>query len=166
MARALRLLMRREHSRAELAKKLAPHAESDEAVEQLLDDLVARTRAELAERGSVTLDLEGERFECTADEIAVQVVAKPGYAAAGGRAGVVVLHTGPLTREQRLIAAVLLMGLGGCGMYSVTVVLPRIQAEFGVARADASLPYTLTGLPGNTPWKALPPCNRAGPAPR
>ena len=29
-------------------------------------------------------------------------------------------------------------------MYSVTVVLPRIQAEFGVARADASLPYTLT----------------------
>ncbi len=36
------------------------------------------------------------------------------------------------------------MTLGGSGMYSVTVVLPRIQAEFGVARADASLPYTLT----------------------
>ena len=29
-------------------------------------------------------------------------------------------------------------------MYSVAVVLPRVQAEFGVARADASLPYTLT----------------------
>jgi len=41
-ARALRLLMRREHSRAELAKKLAPHAESEEAVAQLLEDLVAR----------------------------------------------------------------------------------------------------------------------------
>ena len=41
-ARALRLLMRREHSRAELAKKLAPHAESEDAVELLLDDLVAR----------------------------------------------------------------------------------------------------------------------------
>ncbi len=45
---------------------------------------------------------------------------------------------------QRLVAAVLLMGLGGCGMYSVTVVLPLIQAEFGVSRADASLPYTAT----------------------
>jgi prepilin-type N-terminal cleavage/methylation domain-containing protein len=30
------------------------------------------------------------------------------------------------------------------GMYSITVVLPRIQQEFGVARGDASLPYTLT----------------------
>lgn len=29
-------------------------------------------------------------------------------------------------------------------MYSVTVVLPQIQAEFGVSRSDASLPYTLT----------------------
>ncbi len=45
---------------------------------------------------------------------------------------------------MRLAAAVLLMGLGGSGMYSVTVVLPLIQAEFGVSRADASLPYTAT----------------------
>jgi MFS family permease len=44
----------------------------------------------------------------------------------------------------RLAAAVLLMGVGGCGMYTVTVVLPLIQAEFGVSRADASLPYTAT----------------------
>jgi len=44
----------------------------------------------------------------------------------------------------RLLVAVLLMGLGGCGMYSVTVVLPLIQAEFGVSRGDASLPYTAT----------------------
>jgi MFS family permease len=29
-------------------------------------------------------------------------------------------------------------------MYSVAVVLPRLQAEFGAARGDASLPYTLT----------------------
>ena len=27
-------------------------------------------------------------------------------------------------------------------MYVVAVVLPAVQAEFGVARADASLPYT------------------------
>lgn len=41
-ARALRLLMRRDHGRAELVKKLAQHAESDEAVELLLDELVRR----------------------------------------------------------------------------------------------------------------------------
>lgn len=40
--RALRLLARREHARAELARKLAPHAESPEALEALLDDLSAR----------------------------------------------------------------------------------------------------------------------------
>jgi regulatory protein len=41
-ARALRYLARREHSRAELARKLAPHAESPAAVEALLDELSAR----------------------------------------------------------------------------------------------------------------------------
>jgi MFS family permease len=44
----------------------------------------------------------------------------------------------------RLLVSLALMTMGGVGMYSVTVVLPRIQAEFGVARGDASLPYTLT----------------------
>jgi MFS family permease len=44
----------------------------------------------------------------------------------------------------RLAVSLLLMTIGGAGMYSITVVLPRIQAEFGVARADAALPYTLT----------------------
>jgi MFS family permease len=44
----------------------------------------------------------------------------------------------------RLVVSLLLMTIGGSGMYSVTVVLPRIQADFGIARADASLPYTLT----------------------
>ena len=44
----------------------------------------------------------------------------------------------------RLAASLLLMTIGGAGMYAVTVVLPQIQAEFGTARAGASLPYTLT----------------------
>ncbi len=44
----------------------------------------------------------------------------------------------------RLAVSLLLMTIGGSGMYSVAVVLPRIQAEFAVARGDASLPYTLT----------------------
>ena len=36
-ARALRHLVRREHSRAELARKLAPHAESPEVLQGVLD---------------------------------------------------------------------------------------------------------------------------------
>ncbi|MDQ6679699.1 MAG: MFS transporter, partial [Pseudomonadota bacterium] len=36
------------------------------------------------------------------------------------------------------------MTIGSSGMYAVAVVLPAVQADFGVARADASLPYTLT----------------------
>ena len=44
----------------------------------------------------------------------------------------------------RLGAALLLSTIGGVGMWSVVVALPAVQAEFGVARADASFPYTLT----------------------
>ena len=44
----------------------------------------------------------------------------------------------------RLVVALLLLTIGGASMYVVVVVLPAVQAEFGVARADASLPYTLT----------------------
>ena len=40
--RALGFLARREHSRAELRRKLAPHAESPGELEALLDDLVQR----------------------------------------------------------------------------------------------------------------------------
>ena len=43
----------------------------------------------------------------------------------------------------RLAATLALMTVGSSAMYVVSVVLPAAQAEFGVARADASLPYTL-----------------------
>jgi MFS family permease len=43
----------------------------------------------------------------------------------------------------RLGVAVALSTVGGVGMWSVVVALPAIQADFGVARADAALPYTL-----------------------
>ncbi|MEN9416726.1 MAG: hypothetical protein RI988_346 [Pseudomonadota bacterium] len=43
----------------------------------------------------------------------------------------------------RLAATLALMTLGSSAMYVVAVVLPPVQAEFGVARSDASLPYTL-----------------------
>ncbi len=43
----------------------------------------------------------------------------------------------------RLVAVLALMTIGSAGMYVVAVVLPAVQAEFGVQRSDASLPYTL-----------------------
>jgi MFS family permease len=45
---------------------------------------------------------------------------------------------------MRLVVSLVLMTLGGSGMFSVGVVLPRIQEDFHLARGDASLPYTLT----------------------
>jgi MFS family permease len=44
----------------------------------------------------------------------------------------------------RLFAALVLSAVGGVGMWSVIVALPAVQAEFGVARSAASLPYTVT----------------------
>lgn len=41
-ARALRLLMRRDHGRGELVRQLERYAESSEALEQLLDELIRR----------------------------------------------------------------------------------------------------------------------------
>ncbi len=46
----------------------------------------------------------------------------------------------------RLATAVLLATIGGVGMWSVVVALPAIEADFGVDRADAALPYTLAML--------------------
>ena len=46
----------------------------------------------------------------------------------------------------RLGAALALMTIGGSGMYAMAVALAPVQAEFGVTRGDASLPYTLTML--------------------
>ncbi|MFN7277455.1 MAG: MFS transporter, partial [Betaproteobacteria bacterium] len=44
----------------------------------------------------------------------------------------------------RLACTLLLVTCGGVGMWSVVVSLPAIQAEFGVARGAASLPYAAT----------------------
>ena len=44
----------------------------------------------------------------------------------------------------RLAIGTVLATIGGVGMWAVIVVLPAVQAEFGVDRADASLPYTAT----------------------
>ena len=44
----------------------------------------------------------------------------------------------------RLAVTLMLSTIGGVGMWSVVVALPAVQAEFAVARGQASLPYTLT----------------------
>jgi MFS family permease len=46
----------------------------------------------------------------------------------------------------RLAASVALATAGGVSMWSMPVVLPSVQAEFAVLRADASLPFTLNML--------------------
>jgi len=44
----------------------------------------------------------------------------------------------------RLGASLALMTIGGAGMFAMAVALAPVQAQFGVTRGDASLPYTLT----------------------
>jgi MFS family permease len=44
---------------------------------------------------------------------------------------------------MRLWVCLALMTIGGSGMYTVSIVLPEIQAEFHASRGEASLPYTL-----------------------
>ncbi|MFZ1949874.1 MAG: MFS transporter [Pseudolabrys sp.] len=47
------------------------------------------------------------------------------------------------TAWLRLGVAVAISTIGGVGMWSIMVALPAIQAEFGVSRADATLPFTM-----------------------
>jgi MFS family permease len=44
----------------------------------------------------------------------------------------------------RLFIVLVFCIVAGVGMWSVVVFLPTFQADFGISRADASLPYTLT----------------------
>ena len=52
---------------------------------------------------------------------------------------------GPDSRQAwlRLCVSLGLMTIGASGMYVVSVVLPAIQADFGVDRSAASMPYTM-----------------------
>ena len=44
----------------------------------------------------------------------------------------------------RLLVSLALMTIGGSGMYTVSIVLPRLQADFGASRGEVSLAYTLS----------------------
>ena len=60
--RALRLLARREYARAELARKLAPHAESPEEIDALLDDLSVRRLLSDERYAEMRMNARGARF--------------------------------------------------------------------------------------------------------
>ena len=44
----------------------------------------------------------------------------------------------------RLTISLVIAIIGNIGMWAIIVVMPSVQAEFGIGRADASLPYTVT----------------------
>jgi len=72
-------------------------------------------------------------------------VPQPRWPVAGPSRDAAALVDSPVA-WRRLVVAVVLGTVIGVGMWSTPVVLPVVQAEFGVARGDASLPYTLTML--------------------
>ena len=45
---------------------------------------------------------------------------------------------------KRLAITLLIATVANVGMWAIVVIMPAVQAEFGVDRANASLPYTLT----------------------
>src|ERR1044072_7136399 len=47
---------------------------------------------------------------------------------------------------RRPACTLMVSTIGGVGMWSFIVALPTVQADFGITRADASLPYTLLML--------------------
>ena len=60
--RALRLLAAREHSRVELARKLAPHSETPEELEALLDDLEQRKQLSNTRYAEARSNLMSRKF--------------------------------------------------------------------------------------------------------
>ena len=53
-------------------------------------------------------------------------------------------HVDSSAAWRRLALAMLIGTIGSIGMWSFVVALPAVQADFGIARGEASLPYTLT----------------------
>ena len=44
----------------------------------------------------------------------------------------------------RLAISLTIATIGNVGMWAIVVIMPAVQAEFGIARADAAFPYTMT----------------------
>jgi regulatory protein len=121
-ARALRLLARREHTRAELGRKLAPHAASPEALEQLLAVLVEKrllSEARYAEeRARVLARKFGAariRHELKSKGVAPEIVERITPEGECARAAAILARkyrTPVTTREERARRARFLQGRG------------------------------------------------------
>jgi len=104
--RALRFLARREHSRLELARKLAPHAEDPAEVERVLDEL--EQRGWLSERRVVEQVVHARRARFGARRIGRELLEK-GISEEGVAAALPGLKSG----EQEAARAVWLRKFGG-----------------------------------------------------
>ncbi len=121
-ARALRYLARREHSRAELARKLAPHAQSREALDALLDQLVSRKQLsderfaeERARRLSRKYGSAKIRHDLRSKGIAEQIVERIGRGDELARARAILsrkYRDAAATREERARRARFLQSRG------------------------------------------------------
>lgn len=104
--RALRFLARREHSRAELARKLAPHAGEPMEVERVLDEL--ESRGWLSERRVVEQVVHARRARFGARRIERDLLGK-GISEEGVAAALTQLKSGELEAAR----AVWLKKFGG-----------------------------------------------------
>jgi regulatory protein len=135
-ARALRLLARREHSRAELARKLAPHAESAEALAAVLDELLSRKQLSderfAAERSRMLSRKYGAakiRDDLRARGIAAEIVEAISTQGELERARAILArkYRAPAaTPEERAKRARFLQGRG----FSTEVILQLLRAAF------------------------------------
>ncbi|MGQ0652680.1 MAG: recombination regulator RecX [Betaproteobacteria bacterium] len=134
-ARALRLLVRREHSRAELERKRAPHAESSEALSALLDSLLSRKHQSderfAEERARVLSRKYGAakiRQDLRARGVADEVIAKVSGEGELERAKAILsrkYREPATTREERAKRARFLQGRG----FSYDVIRSLINSE-------------------------------------
>ena len=137
-ARALRYLVRREHSRAELARKLAPHADSPAAVAELLDQLLSRKQQSDAryaeERARVLSRKYGAakiRHDLRSKGIADAVVAAVTSEGELERARAILerkYRAPAVSREERAKRARFLQGRGFSSEVIVRLVLDRDEA--------------------------------------
>jgi regulatory protein len=136
----LRLLARREHSRAELARKLAMRAESTEALEKLLDELAARRQLSderFAEERARWMARKYGAARIRRDLLGKGVAAETASRIAGEaaradleRARVILARkyrTPALTREERAKRARFLQGRG----YSLDVIRQLLREGSG-----------------------------------
>ena len=137
-ARALRHLVRREHSRAELARKLAPYAASAAALEQLLDSLLSKSQQSDAryaeERARVLSRKYGPariRHELRAKGIAQEIVESIRADGELERARVILerkYRAPATTREERAKRARFLQRRGFSSEVVMRLVLDREEA--------------------------------------